>query len=88
MRLPVHAPLWSCKAALAALVALLLLEGGLGIPGTVGGLGRRGLRANGLKVLEDGVILKSQASLVSSNAAPWTGELRQWEREVADRLVT
>ena len=46
------------------------------------------LRANGLKVLEDGVILKSQASLVSSNAAPWTGELRQWEREVADRLVT
>ena len=46
------------------------------------------LRANGLKVLVDGVILKSQASLVSSNAAPWTGELRQWEREVADRLVT
>src|SRR5215468_5829699 len=45
VRLPVHAPLWSCKAALAALVALLLLEGGLGIPGTVGALGRRGCSA-------------------------------------------
>src|SRR5262249_22380041 len=36
------APLLSGKSALAALVALLLLEGGLGIPGTVGGLSRRG----------------------------------------------
>src|SRR5262245_51162820 len=42
VRLPVQAPLWSCKAALATLVALLLLEGGLSIPGTVGALGRRG----------------------------------------------
>jgi ATP phosphoribosyltransferase len=45
------------------------------------------LHANGLRVLEDGVILKSQASLVSSNAAPWTEELRRWEREVAKRLA-
>jgi ATP phosphoribosyltransferase len=45
------------------------------------------LRANGLKVLEDGVILKSQASLVSSNAAPWTGQLRRLERNVAERLA-
>ncbi|MBO0741541.1 MAG: ATP phosphoribosyltransferase [Hyphomicrobiaceae bacterium] len=45
------------------------------------------LRANALRVLEDGVILKSQASLVSSNAAPWTGELRRLEREVAGRLA-
>ena len=45
------------------------------------------LRANGLRVLEDGVILKSQASLVSSNAAPWTEELRRREREVAKRLA-
>lgn len=29
------------------------------------------LRANHLRVLEDGVILKSQASLVASKAAPW-----------------
>jgi ATP phosphoribosyltransferase len=45
------------------------------------------LHANGLRVLEDGVILKSQASLVSSNAAPWTEELHRWEREVAKRLA-
>jgi ATP phosphoribosyltransferase len=45
------------------------------------------LRANGLKVLEDGVILKSQASLVSSNAAPWTGELRGLARNMAQRLA-
>ena len=30
------------------------------------------LRANGLKVLDDGVILKSQANLVSSKVAPWS----------------
>jgi ATP phosphoribosyltransferase len=45
------------------------------------------LRANGLKVLDDGVILKSQANLVSSNAAPWSPELRRLEREVAARLA-
>jgi len=45
------------------------------------------LHANGLKVLEDGIILKSQASLVSSNAAPWTGQLRRLEQAVAQRLA-
>src|SRR5215470_1861243 len=45
VRLSVHVPLWSRKAALAALVALLLFERGLGIPSTVGTLGRRGLGA-------------------------------------------
>lgn len=30
------------------------------------------LRANGLKVLDDGVILKSQANLLASNAASWS----------------
>ncbi|HEY7085537.1 MAG TPA: ATP phosphoribosyltransferase [Hyphomicrobiaceae bacterium] len=45
------------------------------------------LRANGLKVLEDGVILKSQASLVSSNAAPWTGKLQELARTIAQRLA-
>ena len=44
------------------------------------------LRANGLKVLSDGVILKSQASLVASNVAPWTGDLRRLERQVAETL--
>jgi len=45
------------------------------------------LRANGLKVLDDGVILKSQANLVSSNAAPWSPELRRLEGEVVARLA-
>jgi ATP phosphoribosyltransferase len=44
------------------------------------------LRANGLKVLDDGVILKSQANLVSSKAAPWTDALRAVERQIAGRL--
>ena len=44
------------------------------------------LRANGLKVLDDGVILKSQANLVSSNAAPWSPKLRRLEREVVTKL--
>jgi ATP phosphoribosyltransferase len=30
------------------------------------------LKANGLKVLEDGIILKSQANLVASRQAAWT----------------
>ena len=30
------------------------------------------LRANGLRVLSDGIILKSQANLFGSNAANWT----------------
>lgn len=33
------------------------------------------LRANGLKILDDGVILKSQATLFATNAAAWTPEL-------------
>ena len=44
------------------------------------------LRANGLKVLDDGVILKSQANLVSSRCAPWTDALRAVERQIAARL--
>ncbi len=33
------------------------------------------LRANGLKILDDGVILKSQANLIAANAALWTPAL-------------
>jgi ATP phosphoribosyltransferase len=44
------------------------------------------LRANGLKVLEDGVILKSQANLVSSKVALWSPELREVERQVVAKL--
>jgi ATP phosphoribosyltransferase len=44
------------------------------------------LRANGLKLLDDGTILKSQAHLVSSKVAPWTAELRRQEGDVVARL--
>ena len=45
------------------------------------------LHANGLKVLDDGVILKSQANLVSSNAAPWSPDLRRLQSEVVAKLA-
>lgn len=40
------------------------------------------LRANGLKVLDDGVILRSQALLVSSKVAPWSPHLRAVEGDL------
>jgi ATP phosphoribosyltransferase len=45
------------------------------------------LHANGLRVLDDGTILKSQAHLVSSKVAPWTPALRRLERDVLARLA-
>jgi ATP phosphoribosyltransferase len=44
------------------------------------------LRANGLKVLEDGVILKSEANLVSSHAAAWVPGQEALARRIAERL--
>jgi len=44
------------------------------------------LTANGLKVLDDGVILKSQASLVASRAADWSAELSALEAQIAARF--
>ena len=44
------------------------------------------LGANGLKVLDDGVILESQANLVASKAAPWTPELAAIEAQIAARF--
>ena len=46
------------------------------------------LQANGLKVLDDGVILKSQANLVASKAAPWSPALRRLERQIVAQLST
>lgn len=46
------------------------------------------LKANGLKVLDDGVILKSQANLVSSKGATWTPGLRALEAQIAGRFMT
>ena len=44
------------------------------------------LRANGLRILEDGVILKSEANLVRSNAADWSPSARDVEAELRKRL--
>jgi len=45
------------------------------------------LKANGLRVLEDGVILRSQANLVSSKGAPWSSELRALAQAIACRIL-
>ena len=44
------------------------------------------LRANGLRVLEDGVILNSEACLVASEVATWTPEQMTVRTELAARL--
>lgn len=44
------------------------------------------LRANALKVLEDGVILRSQAHVVASRLAPWDEEARALRAIIAQRL--
>jgi ATP phosphoribosyltransferase len=45
------------------------------------------LRANDLRILSDGILLKSQANLVSCNAAPWTRQLRAIEQELVGLLA-
>lgn len=45
------------------------------------------LRANGLKVLEDGVILRSQANLVAAKAAAWTEATLAPKAEILARLA-
>jgi ATP phosphoribosyltransferase len=44
------------------------------------------LKANGLKILDDGVILKSQANLIASRVAPWSPRVREAENEILARL--
>jgi ATP phosphoribosyltransferase len=44
------------------------------------------LRDNQLKVLEDGLILRSQATLFLSRAAPWTDSARTALTDLAARL--
>src|SRR5205814_4103692 len=45
------------------------------------------LAANALKVIEDGVILRSQANLVAARAANWGESERQAARIVLDRIA-
>jgi ATP phosphoribosyltransferase len=44
------------------------------------------LKANHLKVLEDGLILKSQAHLFAARGADWTEEARGLRNAILDRL--
>lgn len=44
------------------------------------------LSANALKVLDDGVILKSEAHLVASRTATWTPDVLAIAREILDRV--
>ena len=45
------------------------------------------LAANALKVIEDGMILRSQANLVAARGAHWGGEQREQARLVLDRIA-
>jgi ATP phosphoribosyltransferase len=45
------------------------------------------LAANGLKIIEDGVILRSQANLVAARTAAWAKTVRGLARLLLDRLV-
>jgi ATP phosphoribosyltransferase len=45
------------------------------------------LVANGLKVLDDGVILRSEANLVASLAADWSSEHRETARKILSRIA-
>src|SRR6185437_3011066 len=44
------------------------------------------LAANGLKVLDDGVILRSHANLVASRDADWSAEARETARVILDHI--
>jgi ATP phosphoribosyltransferase len=45
------------------------------------------LAANGLKVIEDGTILRSQANLVAARTAPWSPAQRETARLMFDRIA-
>jgi len=45
------------------------------------------LAANALKVIEDGVILRSQANLVAARTAPWDDAARDMARRMLDRIA-
>lgn len=45
------------------------------------------LAANGLRVLDDGVVLRSEANLIASNAAEWSPATRAVMTEIAARMT-
>jgi len=44
------------------------------------------LKANGLKILDDGLILKSEANLIASRVAAWTPRVREAENIILEKL--
>ncbi|MCF6320572.1 MAG: ATP phosphoribosyltransferase [Rhizobiaceae bacterium] len=46
------------------------------------------LIANQLKILEDGIILRSQANLIVSKTAPWDNEISTEKEELLDAIAT
>ncbi len=46
------------------------------------------LRANGLKILEDGVVLRSEANLIESQTVDWSPDVRLVENEIIARLIS
>ncbi len=44
------------------------------------------LKANGLKVIDGGVILQSEANLIESKKAPWSPEIRAVQNDILGRL--
>ena len=45
------------------------------------------LSANALKIVDDGLILRSQANLFAARTAPWTPEQRELARVILDRIT-
>src|SRR5258707_13031651 len=45
------------------------------------------LAANGLKVLDDGVMLRSEANLIAARGAEWGAEEREIARLILDRIA-
>ena len=45
------------------------------------------LAANGLKIVEDGIILRSQANLVAARTAAWDAGTRETARVILDRIA-
>ncbi len=44
------------------------------------------LKANGLRILDDGIILESQANLIASNVTEWSPAARQAQNEIMTKL--
>ena len=45
------------------------------------------LAANGLRILDDGLVLRSEANLISSNVAPWPPAARAALEEITSRMT-